>query len=272
MKIIKFLSILWFAILTQNSYSQCFNIESILVDACDNGSDEGFNEMFRMRIGTAPLNTATMSVNWPAQSWEGLIQNATTAAKVNELNTAIIAAGGCGQILEPVGGVLPANATVIVVTSFNLDTTLNSFGALTETIYMLFQNNSTTSAGHFANYNTTPGLRTLSVNFGGGCSDSVTYQRSNLTNIFGGFGGTDPERNGATVNFTPSGNASYTNNGCIAPISPFTVDAGANSLTACAGQTINGQQQKEVSLTQITFQQITPFHLPQAQEVLSQLH
>ena len=125
--------------MSNKSFSQCFEIESILVDACDNGADEGYNEMFRMKIGANPLNTSNLSINWPAQSWLGLVQNATTATKVNQLNVAILAAGGCGQILEPTGGVLPANATVVVVTSPNLDTTLNSFGALTSTIYMLFR-------------------------------------------------------------------------------------------------------------------------------------
>ena len=239
MRLKKIFAVFFWVLTLQSSYSQCFNIESILVDACDSGTNEGFNEMFRMRIGSAPLSTSSMSINWPAQSWLGLIQNATTAAKVNELNDAITAAGGCGQILEPTGGVLPANSTVIVVTSFNLDTTLNSFGALTENIYMLFQNNPSTTAGHFANYNSTPGLRTLTVNFGAGCSDTVTYQRSNLINIFGDPGGTDAEKNGATVNFTPSGTPSYINNGCIAPIPPFTVQVVTFPISACAGQTIN---------------------------------
>ena len=50
--------------LPNSSFSQCFEIESILADACDNGGDEGFNEMFRMKIGPAPLNTSTLSINW----------------------------------------------------------------------------------------------------------------------------------------------------------------------------------------------------------------
>ncbi|MFY8068784.1 MAG: hypothetical protein ACOVMG_01695, partial [Flavobacterium sp.] len=232
---------------SSTSFSQCFQIESILADACDNGGDEGFNEMFRMRIGGTALNTSTLNINWPAQSWNGLVQNATTALKVNELNTAIIAAGGCGQILEPIGGVLPANATVIVVTSQNLDTSLNSFGALTSDIYMLFQNNSSTTGGHFANHNGSSGTRTLSVSFGGGCSDSVTYQRANLVTSMGVVG----EENGATINFTPSGTATYVNNGCIAPIPPFTVEAGTTPIAACAGQTINlsGTAQGQTSVS-----------------------
>ena len=226
-------------IATNLAFSQCFQIESILVDACDNGSDEGLNEMFRIKIGAAPLNTCNFSVNWPAQSWLGLIQNATTAAKVAQLNANILAAGGCGGILEPVGGVLPANATVLVVTSYNLDIDLNSFNNLTSTLYMIFQNNATRTSGHFVNFNVTPGTRTLKVNFGSSCSDTVTYERANLVNIFGTSGGTDPEKNGATVNFTPSGTPSYVNNGCTAPIPPFSVEAGTTPVAVCAGQTIS---------------------------------
>ena len=239
-------------IISNKSFSQCFEIESILVDACDNGADEAYNEMFRMRIGATPLNTSTLSINWPAQAWLGLVQNAATTSKVNQLNAAILAAGGCGQILEPTGGVLPANSTVIVVTSPNLDTALNSFGALTSTIYMIFQNTpANANAGHFGNYNLPAATRTLAVTFGTGCSDSVTYQRANLVNIFGAVGGTVADLNGSTVNFTPSGAATYVNNGCVAPVQPFTVEAGTTPVAACAGQTINlsGTAQGHTSVT-----------------------
>ncbi|MBV2196488.1 MAG: T9SS type B sorting domain-containing protein [Flavobacterium sp.] len=241
--------------LPNSSFSQCFEIESILVDACNNGTgssaDEGLNEMFRIKIGAAPLNTTNLSVDWPAQSWLGLIQNATTASKVAQLNANIAAAGGCGQILEPTGGILPANATVIVVSSFNLDITLNSFNTLTSTIYMVFQNNPSRLGGHFANYSPTPGTRTLEVSFGGGCSDSVTYQRANLINIFGTSGGSETENNGATVNFTPSGSASYVNNGCVAPVQPFTVETGQIPTSACPGATLNfiGSAQGQTSVS-----------------------
>nr|MBP9849930.1 hypothetical protein [Flavobacterium sp.] len=240
-----------FFFFTDNSFSQCFEIESILVDACDNGTNEGYNEMFRMKIGTTPLNTNTLNINWPAQTWLGLVQNATTTSKVNQLNNAILAAGGCGQILEPIGGVLPANSTVIVVSSPNLDTTLNSFGALTSNIYMLFQDTpANPNAGHFGNYNATPATRTLSVTFGGGCSDSVTYQRANLINILGTVGGSISDLNGSTVNFSPTGTPTYVNNGCTAPIPPFTVEAGITPITACPGQTINlsGTAQGQTSI------------------------
>jgi hypothetical protein len=238
-------------LVSNKAFSQCFEIESILVDACDNGTDEGYNEMFRMKIGGTALNTSTLSVNWPAQTWLGLIQNATTASKVAQLNANIASTGGCGLILEPTGGVLPANSTVIVVTSQNLDITLNSFSSLTSTIYMIFQNNPSTTGGHFANYNLPAATRTLSVTFGAGCSDSVTYQRANLVNVFGAVGGSVADLNGSTVNFTPSGTASYVNNGCVAPVQPFTVEAGTTPIAACAGQTINlsGNAQGQTSVS-----------------------
>ena len=239
MTIIKKIIIGVFILITNLGFSQCFEIESILVDACDSGSNEGFNEMVRIKTGDNLLSTNNLDIDWPSNSWKGIIQNATTASKVAQLNTDIAAAGGCGQILEPNGGVIPPNSTVIIVTSFNLNTILNSFGALTTDIYMIFQNNTNTTSGHFANYNTNPGTRSLSIDFGGGCSDTVTYQRANLTNIYGTYGGTTAENNGATVNFTPSGTPSYVNNGCTAPIPPFTVDAGNATLTVCPGETIN---------------------------------
>jgi len=230
---------------SQKTFSQCPQIESILVDACDTGSDEGFNEMVRFKVGTTAINTSNLSVNWPANSWQGLVQNPTTASKVAILNAQILAANGCGQLIEPLGGVLPANAKVILVSSYNFNVASNYFGAISDNIYILFQNNSTTSGGHFANYNTTTGLRTLTMTFGGGCSDSVVYQRTLLKNINGGSGPAFPDplanalNDGATVNFTPSGTASYVNNGCVAPVEVFSVDAGNSLITACLGATIS---------------------------------
>jgi len=217
---------------TSNVFSQCFEIQSILVDACG-GTLEGRNEMVRFTVGNAQLNINTLTVTWPNNSWQGVVQDGTTAAVVAQLNADIAAAGGCGQIVEPPEGILPPNATAILVTSYMMTPSANSFGPLSETIYMVFQN-STTSNGHFANYS--PGApvdRTLVMNFGG-CSDTVTYDKTKLTDI----NGNNVAADGATVNFTPEGVASYTNNGCKAPVPPFSVDAGPPNLTACAGSTI----------------------------------
>jgi len=240
----------------QKSFSQCFEIESILVDACDTGTNEGLNEMVRFKVGPANINTSNMTVTWPSNTWLNLVQNSTTAATVVTLNAQVLAAGGCGQILEPVGGVLPANAEVILVSSFNFTLTLNTFGAITQNIYIIFQNNPTNISGHFANYSTTVSLRTLVISFGS-CTDSVTYDRSLLVNINGTYGPAFPDpnaaplNNGSTVNFAPFGSATYVNNGCVAPVPVFSVDAGTTPITACPGATITitglAQGQQSVS-------------------------
>ncbi|MFN3757112.1 MAG: hypothetical protein ACK4RM_09160, partial [Flavobacterium sp.] len=89
--------VLLFFFLTFSQYTraQCFEIESILVDAC--GPQEGFSEMVRFRVGPNPLNTATLNVNWPNNAWQGLIQNAFTASQTALLNAEITNAGGCAQ-------------------------------------------------------------------------------------------------------------------------------------------------------------------------------
>jgi gliding motility-associated-like protein len=214
----------------QDAFSQCFQIESILVDAC--GVQEGLNEMVRFKVGNTAINTSNMSVSWPNNPWQGLIRNSVTAAKVATLNADILDAGGCGQLIEPTGGVLPANASVILVTSHNFDTDLNSFGALTDNVYIIFQNNPTTASGHFANSGT--GIRTLTISFGS-CSDTVSYDRALLIDTNGATVAAD----GAIVQYTPAGAATYINNGCSAPVPPFTVDAGPATMSACAGTTIS---------------------------------
>ncbi|WP_026703549.1 T9SS type B sorting domain-containing protein [Flavobacterium soli] len=226
------LLLLLFFVSSQSVFSQCFQIESILVAACSpTPNTEGYNEMVRFQVGPNPLNTSNLVVDWPSNGWEGLVQNPITASQVATLNADIDAVGGCGNLLEPIGGVLPANASVILVTSYLMDTDSNSFGALAEDTYIIFQNNLSNTAGHFANYNVNPGLRTLEITFtgAGGCTDTVTYDRTLLTGSIGD-----------TVLFTPSGTASYDNFGCSAPIPPFTVDAGIPSTSpACAGTTIS---------------------------------
>ena len=232
----------------KNLSAQCFQIESILVDAFNSASSaEGLNEMVRFKVGPAAINTSNMSVVWASAGnpWLGLIQNATATAKIATINASILANGGCGQLIQPVGGVLPANANVLLITSYNFDPSLNIFGAITQNIYVLFQNNPDTTAGNFGNYSATPGLRTLIINFGS-CADSVTYERSLLVNQLGSPGAED----GATVNFTAAGAPTYVNNGNTAPVVTFIVDAGPATIGVCAGDVIplNGTAQGQQSL------------------------
>ncbi len=188
----------------------CIEIKSILVDAC--GTPEGENEMVRFDVGNAPLNVSNIIVDWPNNTFQGLCQDAATAAVVTTINSYI---QGCGSVTEPVNGVLPANAKVLLLTSLNINAILNSFANLNEDLIVLFQCNGNTS-GHFANFNVTPGLRTLSIEFtgAGGCVDSVTYDRTLLVNQFGVVGGFSFENDGAFVDFTAGGVATYLNYGC----------------------------------------------------------
>jgi len=229
---------------SHKTFSQCFEIESILVAACaPTPNTEGYNEMVRFKVGATPLNVATLSVNWPSNPWQGLAQNTITATKVAAINTQITIAGGCGQMLEPVGGIIPANAKVILITSYNFTVTSNVFGAITENIYIIFQDNATQTGGHFGNSGT--GTRTLTMT-SGACSDSVTYNRALLLDTTG-VPGSAP---GATANFTPAGVASYTNPGCVAPVEVFSVEAGTTPLSACPGDVIalNGTAQGHQSV------------------------
>lgn len=218
--------------ITNLSMAQCFNIESILVDACDNGPDEGQNEMVRFKVGNAPLNTNQMNVNWPSNTWGGLIQNSTTAVKVTQINQEILAAGGCGQVLEPTNHILPANATVILVTSHLFSVELNPFGAMNETIYIIFQN-SIATGGHFGNFGPSA-MRTLTISFGNSCSDTVSYNRSLLIDS----NGQHAAGNGAMVEFTPNGTPTYLNNGCTAPVTTSVLEITTEVAPTCEGSTI----------------------------------
>lgn len=206
----------------------CFEIESILVDAC--GNPEGENEMVRFVVGPNDLNVSNLTVDWPNNNFIGICQNATTASKVIALNTTVQA---CGIILEPVNGILPSGKKVLLVTSENMDPAFNSFAGLADTLYMIFQCAGNT-AGHFKNYSPGSGTRTLIMDFGAGCGDTVTYAVDSLIDQLGFHNAQD----GATVNFTWPGFDSYINTGCQAPIIPLSVSLTASVDTLCAGDTI----------------------------------
>lgn len=211
-----------------SSNAQCFEIESILVDACGLGSLEGENEMIRFKVGVVALNSNNLSANFPtANSFLGICQNGASATATTALNNTIT---GCGFLKEPTGGILPANANVLFLTSTDVNTTANSFANLNDTLYVIFQCAGNTS-GHFGN--SSSGIKTFSISFSTpvGCSDVVSWQNSNL------IGG-----NGALVNFDPSGNATFSNNGCQAPFLPSGISASAllsSSLQICPGDSIN---------------------------------
>jgi gliding motility-associated-like protein len=207
----------------------CIEIERILVDACDGGgSPEGNNEMFRFRVGANAISIGDISIvnGWPSQGvnsipWNGFVQNATTAAKTAELNATIVNA--CGYLVEPPGGVLPPNRSVLAVTSYSPSATLNSFADLTDTLFILFHDQASQTGGHFLNYNTgTPQAQTLRIQVDGAfpCYEEVTYERGSLVTP----AGTPGAQNGAYVDFAPDGTPTYGNSGCQAPFEPFSAE------------------------------------------------
>ncbi len=217
-------------VLSIQTFSQnCFEINSILVDAC--GNPEGENEMVRITIGPASLQVSNLTVTWAntANNYLGICQNANTAVTVAQLNATIQA---CGYILEPTGGILPANSTVLLATSQNMNPTFNSFANLADTIYMIFQCPGNT-AGHFKNYGS-PTPRTLYVNFGATCADTVSYIPDSLIDQSGNHTAAD----GATVDFDNAGNATYTNPGCQAPIVPLGATLVASDTIICLNDTV----------------------------------
>lgn len=225
--------LLWNASAKAQTPTTCLEIESILVDAC--GSPEGQNEMVRFKVGPAAIATSNLSVNWPSNSFLGISAvNATTTNIVTTWNSTIL---GCGWLLEPTGGMLPAGKSVLLVTSTAVSLTANSFANLTDTLYVIFQNAGNT-AGHFANYSMPSGLRTLSISrISPACTDAVSYDKVLLINQSGGHGGSATLNDGATVEFSWAGVASYVNNGCQAPFVENTASAGPNA-TMCASGTL----------------------------------
>jgi gliding motility-associated-like protein len=209
--------------------STCFEIESILVDAC--GNPEWDNEMVRFIVGPNDLNTANFNATFPSAFFLGLCQNATTAANVAALNASILS---CGFIKEPVGGVLPAGKRVFFVTGVNLNPAANSFANLADTVYMIFQCGGNT-AGHFKNYQAGAGPRTFEIDFGVGCNDIVTYMVDSLLDQNGIVGQGD----GAGVDFDFAGNDTYFNNGCAAPvILPITTITPGIPSGTCQGDSV----------------------------------
>lgn len=235
--------------LTRASHAQipvkCLEIESILVDACTAGcpgSQEGQNEMVRFITGPDPLALADLFIDWPNNGFLGLVQNATTASLVAQLNATI---ASCGHLLEPPGGVIPAGRRVLLITSTDVCVAANSFAALSDTLFVIFQDAGNT-AGHFANHNNggviapapsgPSALRTLIITHTPtSCGDTATYDLPQLVNVYGTYGGNAAENDGATARFAWPGApvASYVNFGCQAPFDPLEVDIPSIGSVPC---------------------------------------
>lgn len=242
------LAVLCGAALHAQMPAKCFEIESILVDACVSeadcpGSSEGMNEMVRFITGPVPVAVSDLQFEFFSSSFQGISQNAATATLTDQLNATV---QGCGHLLEPPGGIIPPGSRVIFVTSTAMCVQANSFLALNDTLYIIFQN-AGNSQGHFKNNSLVlqpvtptpdaPLLRWLRMSLTStGCGDTATYDANRLVNIYGSYGGNTEENDGATALFSWPGQpvATYVNLGCQAPFTPIvpTVVSGGGPI-AC---------------------------------------
>jgi len=226
--------------------TKCLEIESILVDACISetvcpASTEGMNEMVRFITGPAPIALSDLEFTFFSSTFRGIAQNAATASLTAQLNASV---QGCGQLIEPPGGVIPSGSRVIFVTSTDMCVEANPFTALGDTLYIIFQA-AGNSQGHFKNNDlvgqpvtpvpAAPLLRWLRIAVNGtACGDTATYDANQLVNSYGSYGGFSAENDGAAVEFAWPGTplATYVNHGCQAPFEPTiaTVVSGGGNI------------------------------------------
>ncbi len=195
--------------------SACFQIQGILVNSCS--STEWNEEMVFFQVGSSPLNTSALTVTWPtlADSWRGLCTNPTYIAAVNATIT-----GGGVVLPMPGTGILPANANVVLVTENVLNAPIADYSNLSGPLYMIFQCSGNTQ-GQFVN----SGAGTsnpLILNFGSGCSESITYAPNSLPNYSG-------SGDGGYALYSSNGTATYLNYGCSIP---YTIQSDDITLVA----------------------------------------
>lgn len=188
---------LFFTVST-SSIAQCFTIETILADAC--GDPEGANEMVVLRVNQN-LDINNLVFDWPNNNF---LSWCSSASNTSQLNQSIISS--CGLLIEPVNGIVPAGASLLVVSSTNMQIAANSFQGLNDTLYIIYQCAGNT-AGHFSNLANTP--RTLGVSYNGACisAQTVSYLPTDL-----------PGGDGGAIYYDTLGNATYFNTGCNAPV------------------------------------------------------
>jgi gliding motility-associated-like protein len=242
---------------TNNLYGQQFlQIESILVDACDEGTgDEGLNEMVRFRVETVAINVADIRVDGISGTGTPTVSNWTTAnpflgwitpgtaawdtaqSKVNRINNSIV---NCGKLILATGGtsgkgLIPAGKKGLIITSYNFLPFANDFSTLSDTLYVVFQNNPSTTGGNFTNFGAT-GIRKLRLHqISTGTNEDVQYDKALLINQLGAHVAQD----GAGVRYTDAGVATYYNDGCQAPYVPLSAAWTAPAAMCPNSATVN---------------------------------
>lgn len=182
-------------IITVSSPNDAY-IRKIMVDEC--GTPAGQQEALFLQLGETPVTISEMRVNWASDNdWLGFCSNAVTT---DLMNSSIL---GGGEFLEPTGGILPANAMVMILTSEAFDPSVYDLSAISTNIYVLYHCG-TTSSGFFPNNTET--LVYTTVQFAPGVLQTVAYNNA----IIGENNG-----NGAYLTFNAAGEAQSANDGCV---------------------------------------------------------
>lgn len=200
----------------------CLEVNAILINACS--SNEGLNEQVLFTTGNTPLTLTDLQVTWPntSNTWLGTCQNATTASLVAEMSASV---GSCGTLLEPVNGVVPANQQVLLFSGISPTVAGLSFAGLSDTLYVIFHCGTTTT-GNFANSGAN--LRTLILNDGSDCADTVSYIPDQA-----------PALDGAAAFFNSDGVVTYENVGCSFFTDPLSAAWTAPTSLCSSAQPVN---------------------------------
>ena len=190
----------------------CFQIQGILVNSC--APSEWNEEMVFFQVGASPLNTSALTVTWPTAGniWRNQCLNPAYIAAANATIT-----GGGSLIAVSIGGTIPANANVVLITENNLNAPIADFSNLAGPLYVIFQCSGNTQ-GHFSNTSAT--ATPLTISSGVGCSESVSYSANSNLEIYGGY-----------VLYSSSDSPTYLNNGCSIP---YTIQTNSVTLSNSA--------------------------------------
>lgn len=202
-------------ILLMGSFStlmaQCPEVEAMMVDAC---GAEATNEFVIIHSGSSGFNTNDISVDFPVGNNQMTILNNDINTDVNNwppgtpcgLTTGNPAAyTGCSNIIAIGPGFnVPANQIVILQISSGSNAGIYDFSSLCgagQCIYVI-SNSCVRTNGGMSN-NSSSGTRTTTFDFGGGCTQVITYDTGLL-----------PSGNGDI--YLPLSDT-YDNNGCVVP-------------------------------------------------------
>lgn len=185
--------------------AQCPRIAGIMVDAC---GLENNNEFIFLLNGNAALNVDDLVITFPANG-------SISVANTNDFsaNSGTSPTGACLTLLDD-GGVIPANAPVVIFMSNNIGQAydLTSWCTQYGTVYILYRNLAAPTTPTFLNTNPTAVQRTvaLSVNLVPACAANFTYNVP-VTSVDGNFYRFPAPTAGTSLS------PGSVNNGCASP-------------------------------------------------------